>query len=71
LTLVLIASLIAVPAAWWVTHNWLQNYPLRVELSVWMFVFALALIALVAFMTISFQAIKAAVANPVKSLRTE
>jgi putative ABC transport system permease protein len=71
LTLVLIASLIAVPAAWWVTHNWLQNYPLRIDLSVWMFVFALALIVLVSFITISFQAIKAAVANPVESLRTE
>jgi ABC-type antimicrobial peptide transport system permease subunit len=71
LTLVLIASLIAVPAAWWVTHNWLQNYPLRIDLSIWMFVFALALIVLVSFITISFQAIKAAVANPVKSLRTE
>lgn len=71
LILVLIASMIAVPAAWWVTHNWLQDYPLRIELSVWMFAFALALIVLVSFVTIAFQAIRAAVANPVKSLRSE
>jgi len=71
LALVLLAALIAVPAAWWVSQKWLQNYPLRIEISVWMFVFALILIVLVSFLTISFQAVKAAIANPVKSLRTE
>jgi putative ABC transport system permease protein len=71
LLLVLIASVIAVPAAWWVANKWLQEYPLRIEISIWIFVFALVLIAAVSILTVSFQAIKAAVANPVKSLRTE
>jgi putative ABC transport system permease protein len=71
LVLVLIASVIAVPAAWWVANKWLQEYPLRIEISIWVFVFALVLIAAVSILTVSFQAIKAAVANPVKSLRTE
>ncbi len=71
LALVLIASLIAVPAAWWVSHKWLQEYPLRIEISIWIFLFALVLIATVSILTVSFQAIKAAIVNPVKSLRTE
>lgn len=71
LTLVLLAAMIAIPAAWWVSQKWLQNYPLRVELNIWMFAVALALIVLVSFITICFQAVKAAVADPVKSLRTE
>jgi putative ABC transport system permease protein len=71
LSLVLIASVIAVPAAWWVANKWLQEYPLRIEISIWIFVFALVLIVVVSILTVSFQAIKAAVANPVKSLRTE
>jgi putative ABC transport system permease protein len=71
LTLVVIASLIAVPSAWWVANKWLQEYPLRIEISIWIFVFALVLIVTVSIVTVSFQAIKAAVANPVKSLRTE
>ncbi|HQW92311.1 MAG TPA: ABC transporter permease [Ferruginibacter sp.] len=71
IALVLMAALIAMPAAWWVSQKWLQNYPLRIELSVWMFALALVLIVLVSFLTICFQAIKAAIANPVKSLRTE
>jgi putative ABC transport system permease protein len=71
LSLVLIASVIAVPAAWWVANKWLQEYPLRIEISIWIFVIALVLIVVVSILTVSFQAIKAAVANPVKSLRTE
>ncbi len=71
LALVLIASLIAVPAAWWVSHKWLQGYPVRIEISIWIFVFALVLIVTVSILTVSFQAIKTAIANPVKSLRTE
>jgi putative ABC transport system permease protein len=71
LTLVIIASLIAVPVAWWVSNKWLQEYPLRIEISIWIFLFALVLIVAVSILTVSFQAIKAAIANPVKSLRTE
>ena len=71
LKLVLIATVLAFPAAWWAMHKWLQNYPYRIEVDVWVFVFAGFLVAAIALFTVSFQAIKTAVANPVKSLRTE
>jgi ABC-type antimicrobial peptide transport system permease subunit len=69
--LVLIASIIAFPIAWWAMHNWLQSYSYRIEISWWIFIAAGAVAVLIALITISFQAIRAAVANPVKSLRTE
>jgi putative ABC transport system permease protein len=71
LKLVLIAALIAFPAANWAINKWLQNYPYRIELNAWIFVFAGLLVVLIALCTVSFQAIKAALGNPVKSLRTE
>ncbi len=71
LKLVAISLLIAIPVAWLLTNRWLQNYPYRIELSWWMFVAAGVLVLLVALTTVIFQAIKAAIANPVKSLRTE
>ena len=71
LKLVLIASVIAFPIAWWAMHKWLQDFAYRVNISWWVFAFAAATAIIIALLTISFQAIKAAVANPVKSLRTE
>ena len=71
LKLVLIASVIAFPIAWWAMHKWLQDFAYRVSISWWVFAFAAAMAVIIALLTISFQAIKAAVANPVKSLRTE
>jgi ABC-type antimicrobial peptide transport system permease subunit len=71
LKLVIISSLISFPLAWWFMHNWLQNYAYRTQISWWVFIMAAALALLIALFTISFQAIKAALANPVKSLRTE
>lgn len=71
LKLVLISFIIASPVAWFLMNKWLANYSYRVEISLWVFVFAGIMSALIAFATVSFQAIKAAVANPVKSLRTE
>ena len=71
LKLILIASAISFPIAWWASNTVLQNYPFRIEISVWIFVGALITTCTVAFLTIGYQAIKAAVANPVKSLRTE
>jgi putative ABC transport system permease protein len=71
IVLVLIASVIAFPVAWWALHNWLQDYAYRVSIGWWAFVVAgLAAIA-IALVTVSFQAIKAAMSNPVKSLRSE
>ncbi len=69
--LVLIAAILAFPAAWYVMNKWLQNYPYRVEMGIWVFAFAGILVLMIALCTVGFQAIKAAVANPVKSLRTE
>ena len=69
--LVVIALVIAVPIAWLVAGQWLQDYPYRIELGWQVFVAAAALVIFIALSTVSFQAIKAAISNPVKSLRTE
>jgi putative ABC transport system permease protein len=69
--LVLLSVLIASPIAWWAMHKWLQDFVYRIDISAWVFVAAGALVVLIALLTISFQAIRAAVANPVKSLRSE
>jgi len=68
---VLVASFIAVPLAWFSVHRWLQDYAYRISISWWIFLAAILIAVLIAFITVSFQAIKAAVANPVKSLRSE
>ena len=71
LVLVLVAFVIATPLAWWAMNSWLQNFVYRVPISWTVFALAGMAAATIALLTISFQAIKAAVANPVKSLRTE
>ena len=71
LKLIAIAFVIASPVAWLVMHNWLNNFAYRIDISAWIFVMAGLLSFIIALGTISFQAIKAAIANPVKSLRTE
>ncbi len=69
--LVLIAMVIASPVAYYFMHQWLLDFAYRVPISWWMFAVAGSVALLIALITVSFQAIKAAVANPVKSLRTE
>jgi putative ABC transport system permease protein len=69
--LILIASLIAFPIAWWSMHKWLQSFAYRITISWWVFIVAATTATVIAMITISFQAIKAAIANPVRSLRTE
>ena len=69
--LVAIALIIATPLVYIAANKWLQNYPYRIEMSWWLFASAGILVMLIALFTVSFQSIKAAVANPVKSLRTE
>jgi putative ABC transport system permease protein len=69
--LVLIASVIAFPVAWWAMNNWLQDFAYRITIGWWIFLAAGAIAFLIAFITVSSQAVKAALANPVKSLRTE
>jgi putative ABC transport system permease protein len=71
LFLVFIALIIASPLAWWVMNTWLQDFAYRINIGGWVFFIAGAFALLIAMATISFQAIKAAIANPVKSLRAE
>jgi len=71
LSLVVIAFIISVPVTWWAMHKWLENYAYRINISIGIFAIAGISAVLIALITISFQAIKAAVANPVKSLRNE
>ncbi|HYJ37061.1 MAG TPA: ABC transporter permease [Chitinophagaceae bacterium] len=71
LRLVGIASVIAFPLAYWAMFNWLQDFAYRVSISWWVFIAAGVLALVIALATVSFQAVKAAIMNPVKSLRTE
>lgn len=71
LKLVIVAVFIATPIAWWAMHKWLQGFAYQVSLSVWIFILTGVLAILIALLTVSIQSIKAAVVNPVKSLRTE
>jgi len=69
--LILIAFVIAVPVGYYFVDKWLQDFAYRINIGWWMFALAGVLVIAVALLTVSFQAIKAAIANPVKSLRTE
>jgi putative ABC transport system permease protein len=71
LYLVLFSLVIAVPLTWWVMNSWLQDFAYRISIQWWVFVFAGVLAILIALVTVGFQALKAALTNPVKSLRTE
>jgi len=71
LLLVGIAFIISVPVTWWAMHTWLQDFAYRINIHWWVFVIAGIVAILISAITISFQAIKAAIANPVKSLRSE
>ncbi|HUM47780.1 MAG TPA: FtsX-like permease family protein, partial [Chitinophagales bacterium] len=71
LLLVLISAVIALPVAWWGMNQWLNEFAYRIQISWWVFAVATIIALIVAFATISFQAVKAAIANPVKNLRTE
>jgi putative ABC transport system permease protein len=71
LKLVLISFIIAAPLAWYFMHQWLKDFAYRININWWIFLVAGVTAVLVALFTISFQAIKAAIANPVESLRTE
>ena len=71
LKLVVISAVIAFPVAWWFMEKWLQDFAYRITMPWWIFLCAGIAAAMIALITISFQAVKAATANPVKSLRTE
>ena len=69
--LVLISAVFAFPVAWWAMNNWLKDFAFRVNIGWWVFALAGAIALIIALFTVSFQAIKEALANPVKSLRSE
>lgn len=69
--LLLLAFVVAAPIAWYMTSNWLQGYAFRIDLQWTFFLLPFITIIVIALITVSFQSIKAAIANPVKSLRTE
>jgi len=69
--LVLIASVVAFPVAWWTMNKWLEDFAYRINIGWWVFIIAGLSAIVIALVTVSFQAVRAALANPVKSLRTE
>lgn len=69
--LVVVAFLMAAPIAWWAMDTWLQNYKFRINLGLEVFAFAIGFTLLIAFLTVSYEAAKAALTNPIKSLRSE
>ena len=71
LKLVLIACIIAFPVAWWAMHTWLQSFAYRISISWWVFVLAAFAAIVLTLLTVSYQAIKAALMNPMKSLKAE
>ena len=71
LKLIIIALFIAIPVGWWVMNSWLQDFAYRISIHWWVFIIAAVIAVLIAFFTISTQAVKAAITSPVKSLRTE
>jgi putative ABC transport system permease protein len=71
IVLVLIAIVLALPVTWWVMNNWLQDFAYRIHIQWWVFAFAGFLAIIIALLTVGFQALKAAIANPVNNLRTE
>jgi putative ABC transport system permease protein len=71
LKLVIISFIIAIPLAWWAMDKWLQDFAYRIEISWWIFALAGGFSLLISLLTVSYQAVKAAIENPAKSLRTE
>jgi ABC-type antimicrobial peptide transport system permease subunit len=69
--LIVISFLIAMPSAYFIMNGWLQNFAYRVSLNVWVFVLAIAVSVVIAWATVSYKAVKAALVNPVRSLRSE
>ncbi len=71
LKLVFLSNLVAIPLAWWVMDHWLRNYAYRISISAWVFIAAGMAAILIALLTISVQSVKAALSNPVSSLRAD
>ena len=68
---IVIANIVAWPLAWFIMNKWLQNFAYRVDIGIWIFILSASLALIIALVTVSYQSIRAAVANPVESLRYE
>jgi putative ABC transport system permease protein len=71
LKLVLLANIVAIPIAWWAVNKWLENFAYHIAVQWWVFAVALLITLLIALPTVAFQALKAAMTNPVRNLRVE
>ena len=71
LKMIVVSCLVAFPVAWWMMYSWLQEYAYRININVGVFVLSAAIMLFIAFLTVSIQSIKAAVSNPIRSLRSE
>ncbi|MFZ1714057.1 MAG: ABC transporter permease, partial [Saprospiraceae bacterium] len=69
--LALIAVIIAFPLGWWAMNKWLEGFVYKVEIGPYIFVISFALILVITMVTVGYQAVKAAIANPIQALRTE
>jgi putative ABC transport system permease protein len=69
--LIIVAFVVAVPVSYYMMSNWLNNFVFRINMSVWIFLLAIVSSLIIAWITVGYKAVKAATANPVKSLRTE
>ncbi|MOA38300.1 hypothetical protein D3C78_1599700 [compost metagenome] len=69
--LIVIALLVSMPVAWFIANKWLENYPYRITVGSGIFIATALFVIIIALATISYQAVKTAIANPVNSLRTE
>jgi ABC-type antimicrobial peptide transport system permease subunit len=69
--LILVAFVVAVPVAYYMMHSWLDNFVFRIHITIWVFILAIACSVLIAWITVGYKSVRAAIANPVKSLRTE
>jgi len=71
MVLITISFILAIPAAWYLMSGWLQNFAYRITMSPWIFLLAVIVSVVIAWLTVSYKAVKAALVNPVKSLRSE
>ena len=69
--LIFVAFLVAAPLAWWLMSEWLKNFVFKIDIGAWIFITAILVSILIAWITVGFKAIRAALVNPVKSLRAE
>jgi putative ABC transport system permease protein len=69
--LIFVAFLVAAPLAWWLMSKWLSNFVFKIDIGVWIFITAIVVSIVIAWITVGFKAVRAALVNPVKSLRSE